>query len=175
MAGATAEMLVSNCFGCHGPQGRSLAPAIPALAGLPQPYFVNVMQAYQYGGRFGTVMGRIALAYDDAEIRRMADYFGMQSPLPQVQKTDSRLSGRGRQLHQRFCHDCHGDIKSRPEPEAVTLNGQWQSYLRWTLQDYLIGINRIQAGMSEALSDLIRQEGMEGVEMLIHYYGSGQP
>ncbi|MGD8587709.1 MAG: hypothetical protein PVG22_02655 [Chromatiales bacterium] len=175
LTGASAEMLVGNCFGCHGPQGRSLAPAIPSLAGLSETYFAEAMQAYQYGGRYATVMGRIALAYSDAEIRRMATYFKAQTPRLPAQETDLRLVDRGRRLHQRFCRDCHGDLQSLAEPDAVTLNGQWQPYLRWTLQDYLVGINRIRSGMSEALSGLIREQGAEGLEMLIHYYGSARP
>jgi sulfide dehydrogenase cytochrome subunit len=183
MTGASAEMLASHCFGCHGPQGRSQAPAIPSLAGLSKTYFLHVMQAYQYGGRYSTIMGRIALAYDDAEIKRMARYFRAQTSQRHVQqqeaedqtRIDSRLIGRGRRLHRRLCRDCHGDLQSLPEPDAVTLNGQWQAYLRWTLQDYLVGINRSPAGMSEALSELIRQRGPEGLEMLIHYYGSAGP
>jgi sulfide dehydrogenase cytochrome subunit len=175
MRGASAEMLAANCFGCHGPQGRSLAPAIPSLAGLPETYFIELMQAYQYGGRYSSVMGRIALAYDAGEIRRMADYFSAQTPRRHVQSVYPSQIREGRELHRRYCHECHGDLQTPPKPDAVTLNGQWEAYLRWTLQDYLVGINRSSAGMSEALSDLMRQQGSEGLEALIRYYGSGRP
>jgi sulfide dehydrogenase cytochrome subunit len=171
MNGASAELLASNCFGCHGFQGHSTAPPIPSLAGLSESYFIDVMHAYQYGGRYGTVMGRIALAYDDAEIRRMAAYFMAQLPRQQRRTNDSSLSLGASRLHRHFCGDCHGDLNSSAKPDAVTLHGQWQSYLRWTLQDYLVGINQAREGMSEALSNLIRQQGQEGVEQLIQYYG----
>ena len=120
-------------------------------------------------------MGRIALAYDDAEIRRMAEYFRVQIPQRQAQAVASNRLDLGRELHQQFCRDCHGDLNSPPESGAVTLNGQWQSYLRWTLQDYFVGINRSRPGMSRALSALIRRKGMQGLESLILYYGSDQP
>jgi sulfide dehydrogenase cytochrome subunit len=142
---------------------------------LSERYFIEVMQAYQYGGRFSTVMGRLALAYDDAEIRRMAKFFAQQRPRVQAQSVDLNQIDRGRRLHRQFCRDCHGDLVSLPEPDAVTLNGQWQPYLRWTLQDYLIGINRTSDGMSKAMSELIRQHGRAGLERLIHYYASARP
>ena len=174
MTGATAELLAANCFGCHGPQGHSLAPSVPSLAGLSESYFFKVMQAYQYGGRFGSVMGRIALAYDDAEIRGMAGYFGAQSPRLHSQSVGTSLIDQGRRLHRLYCRDCHGDLETPPEADAVTLNGQWRSYLHWTLQDYLVGINRTEAGMSEALTKLMRQQGMAGLEALLDYYASAR-
>ena len=175
MTGAATELLASNCFGCHGPQGRSMAPAIPSLAGLSERYFIDVMQAYQYGGRFGTVMGRIALAYEDAEIRRMAGYFTAQTSRQQIPTVDSNQSFHGRRLHQQFCRDCHGDLNSPAKPDAVTLHGQSQSYLRWTLQDYLIGINQTSSGMSKALSQLMRQQGKSGLETLLDFYARSRP
>ncbi len=173
--GADGWMLAANCFGCHGPQGRSRAPGIPSLAGLSETYFGNVMRAYQYGGRYGSVMGRIALAYDDAEILRMARYFRVQEPDSPQQTVDWSRVLIGRRLHRQYCRDCHGDPDSQPDPDAVSLNGQWTDYLRWTLQDYLVGINQTKAGMAEALAGLVRQHGEQGVEDLIQYYASGRP
>jgi sulfide dehydrogenase cytochrome subunit len=173
--GAKAEMLAANCFGCHGLRGRSQAAGIPSLAGLSETYFVNVMQAYQYGGRYSSVMGRIALAYDDAEITRMARYFAAQTPSVPKQRVAWGLVGQGRQLHRRFCQDCHGDLQQQPDPDAVLLHGQWRNYLQWTLQDYLVGINQTKPGMADALSALVRQHGAEGVAALIQYYASGRP
>ena len=120
-------------------------------------------------------MGRIALAYDDTEIRRMARYFAAQKLQQRVQAVDRNQLGRARQLHRQYCAECHGDQTTPPEPEAVSLHGQWQSYLRWTLQDYLVGINQTGDGMSRALTKLIREQGTAGVETLIQYYGTAKP
>lgn len=172
--GAEGWMLAANCFGCHGPQGRSQAPGMPSLAGLPESYFGNTMRAYQYGGRYGSVMGRIALAYDDAEILRMARYFRAQAADSPRQRVDWARVDSGRQLHRRYCRECHGDPGSRPDPDAVQLHGQWTDYLRWTLQDYLVGINQTKAGMSKALASLVRKHGEQGLADLIQYYASGR-
>jgi sulfide dehydrogenase cytochrome subunit len=174
---ASGQTLASACFACHGPQGRSQAAPIPALAGLSRRYFVNVMQAYQYGGRYGSVMGRIALAYDDEELWRMAAYFSRQTPSDELppQRVDWTRVSQGRRLHQAHCLECHGDLNSAPARDAIRLHGQWMDYLRWTLQDYLVGINQTKAGMSKALAAVVRRHGEEGLEALIQYYGSARP
>ncbi|MET0066978.1 MAG: c-type cytochrome [Candidatus Thiodiazotropha sp.] len=164
-----------TCFACHGPGGESIAPAIPSLAGLPRRYLLEVMQAYRYGGRFSTVMGRLMTAYDDAQIEHLADYFSRQ-PYPVIrQDVDWNLLARGKQLHRRFCFECHGDPVNTPKPGVPRLHGRWMDYLRWTLHDYLVGINQGDDEMSEALARLVRNQGQEGLEALLHYYGRGKP
>lgn len=169
------ELLVAGCFGCHGPAGHSAVPAIPSLAGLPEDYFIGVMRAYQYGGRYGSVMGRIALGYSQDEITRMARYFSRLEHAPHTQRIDWNLRNKGRQLHRLYCRECHGDLTLDAEAGVNKLNGQWMDYLRWTLQDYLIGINQGDAQMSQQLTLLIRRHGVEGLEVLINYLGSAKP
>ncbi|MDJ0806244.1 MAG: cytochrome c4 [Gammaproteobacteria bacterium] len=169
------QLLTAGCFGCHGPEGRSGAPAIPSLAGLSEDYFIQVMQAYQYGGRYASIMGRIALGYDADEITRMARYFSQLQPVPRAQRVDWRQVNKGRQLHRLYCLECHGDLQAAASHEANRLNGQWMDYLRWTLQDYLIGINQADAQMSEQLSALVKRHGGAGLEALVNYFGSARP
>ncbi|MCU7917666.1 MAG: c-type cytochrome [Candidatus Thiodiazotropha sp. (ex Dulcina madagascariensis)] len=168
-------LVVQPCFPCHGPQGRSGSPAIPSLAGLPRDYLEAVMRAYRYGGRFGTVMGRLLQAYDDKAIGVMARYFSRQPYPLQKQTTDWRLADRGRMLHRRYCRDCHGDLARPAEKGVPPLHGRWMDYLRWTLRDYLVGINQGDEEMAEQLRNLLRRQGPEGLEALVHYYGKAKP
>ncbi len=71
-AAAEGETLAGACTACHGPQGQSTG-AVPSLAGLDKPMFIARMQAFRDGA--GTIMNRIAPAYDDAQIAALADYF----------------------------------------------------------------------------------------------------
>jgi len=174
-AGATGKMLAGACFGCHGPEGRSRASAIPSLAGLPEGYFINVMQAYQYGGRYASVMGRIAQGFEGDEIARMASYFSRLQVQPKAQRVKWRLVSKGRQLHRRYCLECHGDLTHEPSKDANLLHGQWMDYLRWTLQDYMIGINQADPEMAEQLAGLVRRHGSDGLEALLNYLASARP
>jgi cytochrome subunit of sulfide dehydrogenase len=57
--------LAANCSNCHGTTGRSES-AIPNLAGLQKPYFVEQMQ-------------QIAKGYTDQQIEALADYYARLS------------------------------------------------------------------------------------------------
>ncbi len=164
-----------GCFACHGPDGRSARSPIPSLAGLPRGYLNDVLRAYRHGGRFSTLMGRLMQGASDAQIWVLADYFSQLEASPPKQRFDRDQAARGRQLHRRYCRECHGDEQRKPEHNAPRLNGQWMEYLRWTLQDYLFGVNQGDEEMSRALIQLIRRHGEESVEDLINYYGSARP
>ena len=71
-AAPTGADLAGACTGCHGPDGRSQG-AVPSLAGLQPQTFIERMHAFQNGE--GTIMNRIAPAYDDAQIAALAEYF----------------------------------------------------------------------------------------------------
>ncbi|MCG7899309.1 MAG: c-type cytochrome [Candidatus Thiodiazotropha weberae] len=168
-------MVVQTCFSCHGPGGQSQSPAIPSIAGLPRDYLLNVLAAYRYGGRFGTIMDRIMGAYDKRQVETMADYFSRQPYRVNKQDAKWQLADRGRQLHRRYCRECHGDGLKPSDKGAPLLIGRWMDYLRWTIRDYLIGINQGDEEMNRQLARLIRNHGEPGLEALIHYYGKGRP
>ncbi|MEW8506596.1 MAG: c-type cytochrome [Candidatus Thiodiazotropha sp.] len=168
-------LAVQSCFPCHGPHGQSGSPAIPSLAGLPRDYLIDVMRAYRYGGRFGTVMGRLAAAYDEADLVVFADYFSDQPIQPRKQTTKWRLADRGRRLHRRYCRECHGGPDAPAKTGVPHLHGRWMDYLRWTLWDYLVGINQGDEEMAAALTALMRRHGTDGMEALLHYYAQGKP
>ena len=133
------------------------------------------MHAYRHGGRFGTIMDRLVQAYDDDQINKLADYFSRQPYPMQKQTTDWRLVDRGRRLHRRYCKECHGGVTQQPDDGVPLLHGRWMDYLRWTLRDYLIGINQGDEEMAGQLAGLMRNHGRDGLEALIHYYGKAGP
>ena len=81
-ADARPIVLARACNSCHGPDGYSPG-AVPTIRGMPPQTFITAMQDFRSGQRTGTIMGRLAKAYTDAEIRAMADYFaGLGAPPP---------------------------------------------------------------------------------------------
>ena len=168
-------MLALACFGCHGPQGVSAASPMPSLAGLPSGYLYDVLRKYRHGGRFGTVMEHLLKGSSTSELRRVADYFARQPVQFPKQSVDWDLAFKGRQLHRLYCRECHGDLEREPARDTPRLNGQWMAYLRWTLQDFLLGHNQADEAMSQALIRLMRRHGEPGLEALLHYYASARP
>ncbi len=73
-AGAQAPLAAQGCLGCHGPGGAG-AGAVPGLSGRPAAEIADALRAFRDNGRPGTIMGRIARGYTDAEIAAMAAHF----------------------------------------------------------------------------------------------------
>jgi cytochrome subunit of sulfide dehydrogenase len=76
-AQAQAPLAAQGCLGCHGPQGAGIG-SVPGLAGRDQAELVAQMRAFRANERPGTIMGRIARGYTDAEIIATAAYFAQK-------------------------------------------------------------------------------------------------
>ena len=73
-AAAQAPLAAQGCLGCHGANGAGAA-AIPGLAGRTAAELSAAMRAFRANERPGTIMGRIARGYTDAEIAALAAHF----------------------------------------------------------------------------------------------------
>lgn len=74
LAQAPAPLAAEGCLGCHGPDGRGVTGGIP-IAGRDRAELIAIMTAFRANERPGTIMGRIARGYTDAEIAAVADHF----------------------------------------------------------------------------------------------------
>jgi cytochrome c553 len=72
-----APLAAQGCLGCHGPNGAGQVP-IPGITGRPAAETEALMKAFRANERPGTIMGRIARGYTDAEIAAMAAFFAAQ-------------------------------------------------------------------------------------------------
>ena len=71
-----ARSLAATCAQCHGTDGHTPpGTAMRALAGVPEPYLIEQMQAFKSGTRPGSVMPQLAKGYSDAQIEQLAAYF----------------------------------------------------------------------------------------------------
>jgi cytochrome c553 len=70
---AYGEYLASECVICH--RATVGQGAIPAIAGLPAPYFVNALRDYRAGRRLNPIMQNVARSLDDEQIAALAAYF----------------------------------------------------------------------------------------------------
>lgn len=65
----------TSCAVCHGPNGMSMLPNAPHLAGQPAIYLVEQLKNYRSGKRTHEVMGVIAKPLTDAEIEDLAAWY----------------------------------------------------------------------------------------------------
>jgi sulfide dehydrogenase cytochrome subunit len=76
-AASQAPLVAQGCLGCHGAAGEG-AGAIAALSGRPEAELLAALRGFRDGKRPGTIMGRIASGYSDAELRATAAWFASQ-------------------------------------------------------------------------------------------------
>lgn len=74
------------CAQCHGPRGIGVREAFPSLAGLPQPYIVEQLQAWKTGARPPGPLGlmpAIAKKLSEDDIATVAGYFASMAAPPE--------------------------------------------------------------------------------------------
>jgi cytochrome c553 len=72
---AAGRAKAQMCAPCHGANGLAVAPNTPHLAGQPEPYLVDQLNAYRSGKRAHEVMAVVARPLTDAEIADLAAWF----------------------------------------------------------------------------------------------------
>jgi sulfide dehydrogenase cytochrome subunit len=168
----TASMLANTCAGCHGTKGSSVGPASPTIAGISRDYFIDTMEAYKTGDRPSTIMSRIAKGYSKEEIVLMAEFFSKQKFIRQAQTFDAKKAKLGKKLHKKFCEKCHQNGGSSAEDDMGILAGQWQAYIRFTMQDFMSGNRDMEKKKIKKMKNLAKKHGKSGVDALLHYYAS---
>jgi cytochrome c553 len=74
---STAEW-VQRCDRCHGVNGNSIDPRLPALAGQRQDYLALVLHAYRTGARKSLEMAAMSQALSETEVEELAAYYARQ-------------------------------------------------------------------------------------------------
>ncbi|MCP4043130.1 MAG: cytochrome c4 [Gammaproteobacteria bacterium] len=171
MMGASAEMLASSCFGCHGKE-VSAGPASPTISGISDEYFTEVMAGFASGEVPSTIMGRIAKGYTKDEIKSLSKYYGALKFVKVKQDFDAKLAKKGKKLHNKYCEKCHAEGGTSAEDDAGILAGQWTQFVQWTLDDYRSGAREMTKKMKKKMAKLEKKEGEAGFTALFNYYAS---
>ena len=64
-----------TCTACHGPEGNSVSPMWPNIAGQNAPYLLAQLQAFKDGSRSDPLMSGQAMMLSDDDIANLAVYF----------------------------------------------------------------------------------------------------
>ena len=75
---AAGREKAAQCAVCHGPQGLSITPDAPNLAGQPAQYLGTQLRAYRSGARRHEVMAVIAKPLSDDDIDNLSAWFSSQ-------------------------------------------------------------------------------------------------
>lgn len=74
--GAPGRLLASNCFQCHGTNGKG--PGFDKLAGQSAKSIYNELKEFQSGKEGDGIMTRHAMGYTDAQLRELANWLAKQ-------------------------------------------------------------------------------------------------
>jgi len=78
---AAGKQKAAVCEACHGPDGKSIAPIYPNLAGQHEDYLVKALADYRAGRRSNPIMAPMAANLSDQDIEDLAAWFASQDGL----------------------------------------------------------------------------------------------
>jgi cytochrome c553 len=173
------------CGGCHGPDGNSLVPDFPSLAGQSATYLYLQLRAFQTGSRSSDIMKPQVESLSDQDMKDLAAYYASLSPKASSQPSSQEDIDAGRDLFVRGdatrgippCQGCHGaaaegvhSVEQMPGRPATawhtypTLAGQQAAYVVAQLKAYQTGARvdssngRIMQIVAQALDEKAMQQ-----------------
>jgi cytochrome c553 len=144
-AGATK---VVACTVCHGPNGNSVNPIWPVLAGQNAAYLEEQLHLFRSGIRYNPIMSAQAMAIaSEDDIADIAAYFAAQTPTggeadPSYWKDGEKLYRGGDRVRRiPACVACHGPLgQGNPGGGYPALRGQQSAYTIAQLTAYATGV-----------------------------------
>src|SRR5688500_2590535 len=125
------------CLSCHGPDGNSVTPGIPSIAGQPKLFIENQLVLMREELRPAPQMQPIVKGMKDAEISRLAEHFSKLPAKAMVEgPADANLVKRGQERAKALrCGICHlSDFSG--QNQIPRLAGQREEYLESEMRAY---------------------------------------
>lgn len=165
---AAGKTAAEGCAGCHGEDGISHMPLIPSLAGQPDDFTQWQLVFFRGGSRKSEVMGPIAEALSNQDIRNLGAYFAsLAPPKPQPVAASDTLARTGEKLAiEHRCGSCHAHDYSGVGP-AARLAGQREDVVLKALRDFKTG-GRVGPGVA-SMADVVYGLSDEDMRALAHY------
>jgi cytochrome c553 len=150
---AAERVAVGTCANCHGPQGHSIAPKFPVLAGQQANYLLAQMQAFKAQTRgdpdaIGYMWG-MAAPLDDELAGALADYYSRQTPHAGAKGSAADIE-RGKEIYLNGlaaegippCAACHGPNADGTDA-FPRLAGQHVPYLMKQLRSFQSNLRNV--------------------------------
>ncbi len=161
-------MLANACAGCHGTNGGSAGPTMPSLASQSKESIEVAMKKFKSGERSGSIMGRLAKGYSDAEITAMGEFFSKQKLHVTTQVVDAAKVKKGASLQESNCGRCHIEDGKEGKDDTPVMASQWLPYMQIQMADYLSGKRKMPEKMKEKVDPMSKED----LEALLHFYAS---
>jgi cytochrome c553 len=134
------------CASCHGPNGNSVNPDWPRLAGQNAVYIAEQLRLFRSGVRNNPIMKPLATTLSDQDIDDLAVYYEAQTPAgleadPSYWKAGEALYLSGDRTREvPACVACHGPVgRGNLAAGYPALRAQQSVYVMKQLNDYANG------------------------------------
>ncbi|MDR7281246.1 cbb3-type cytochrome c oxidase subunit III [Pseudomonas corrugata] len=140
---AAGQAKAAVCGACHGPDGNSMAPNFPKLAGQGERYLTKQLHDIKSGKRTVLEMTGLLTNLSDQDLADIAAYFAKQNG--SVGAADPKIVARGEALFRGgdlakglpACTGCHSpDGKGNVAAGFPHLGGQHAQYVAKQLTDF---------------------------------------
>jgi len=168
-SGQNARGLATGvCSSCHGPEGHSVSPVFPRLAGQQPAYTILQLDAFRGHLRADPLaqayMWGMASQLSDSTIKALAEYYAAQKATPGTAGAPA-LMAEGRKIYEQgipskkvaACSSCHG-----PNAEGAQvfprLAGQHVEYLVAQLEGFKSGTRSNAPIMINEVRDMTAEQ-----------------
>lgn len=170
LAASAEETATTLCAACHGPDGNSVAPTFPRLAGLQREYIAKQLDDFRTGKRKNETMAPIAVALDAGIVKELAAWFAAKKPAAGP-ATNPALLELGKSIYLDgnpttgvpACGGCHED-DGTGSPRYPRLAGQHQAYTVQQMLQFKSGARTNDRGsMMRSLSERMTEAEINAV------------
>ncbi len=176
---AARKVAIGTCENCHGPEGHSILPKYPVLAGQHANYLAAQMHAFKAQTRgdpdaLGYMWG-MAATLDDDLITGLADYYSRQKPEAGKLVGGPALA-HGKDLYLNgdpangipACATCHGP-GAEGSDAFPRLAGQHSQYLIKQLKSFQSNLRNV--AVMHGVAQGMKSEEMEAVALYLQSLG----
>ena len=169
---SAGRALAEACAACHGANGVSQIEFTPSLAGQPDEFVQWQLVYFRSGARVSDVMGPIAEALNNQDIRDLGAYYASLSPPQPAPEATDAAAQKGEQIALRHrCRSCHGDDYNGFRA-AARLSGQREDVLVKALHDFKSG-KRVGSGVA-SMAEVTYRMSDSDMDAVSHYLAMRQ-
>jgi cytochrome c553 len=158
-----------ECKGCHGLDGKGVAPGIPNLAGQRGRYTMAALKEYKDGVRVHAALRAIAANMSDDDTRAVAAFYASLTRVAPSTVAAFSPFENGKVVAE-ACTSCHGAGGNSQSPGTPSLAGQQPVYFVAATQEYLTSTRD-----SAPMIPLLRKLSKLDIESAALYFASQMP
>ncbi len=165
-----------TCTACHGPEGNSISPMWPNIAGQNANYLLAQLKAFKEGKRSDPLMTSQAALLSEEDMHNLAVYFESLPAAAQAVADPSKLAratalyrGGNAENGTAACIACHGPTgRGNPAATYPALKGQHAAYVAKQLQDYAAGA-RTSDDPTHVMRDIAERMSKDDIQAIASY------